>query len=122
MLYSDVTTDHAPTRIRVSSHRDVPPLLVQCGEAGTSFVNAVPADAAAQERPVVEATGDAGDAYLCNPFLVHSASWPHRGSRPRFMGQPAILHAPGMDGFEYDRPADDLSPCERSVREVLTLP
>ena len=29
------------------------------------------------------AVGDAGDVYLCHPFLVHAASYPHTGVVPR---------------------------------------
>ena len=39
------------------------------------------------------ATGRAGDVFLCHPFLVHAASWPHRGRRPRMIAQPGVaLH------------------------------
>jgi hypothetical protein len=30
--------------------------------------------------------------YVCHPFLVHRATWPHRGSGPRMVAQPAIAH------------------------------
>jgi len=40
-------------------------------------------------RPVVTATGDAGDLFLCHPFLVHAAQV-HRGAQPRFMAQPPL--------------------------------
>ena len=43
-------------------------------------------------RPAL-ATGRAGDVFLCHPFLVHAASWPHRGHRPRMIAQPGVaLH------------------------------
>jgi hypothetical protein len=118
MLFSDVGTDDAPTRIRVGSHRDVAPWLMQFGERGTVFTNAVPQHALDVDRLVVDAIGEAGDVYLCHPFLVHAASWPHRGGQPRFIGQPAILHAAGSDGFDYERP--DPSPCELAVRASLS--
>ena len=35
-------------------------------------------------------TGSAGDVYLCHPLLVHSPSWPHRGSGARMLSQPGI--------------------------------
>ena len=120
LLYSDVGVDDAPTRIRVGSHRDVAPALLEFGEGGTPFTNAVPQRVLEASGPVVDAVGEAGDAYLCHPFLVHSASWPHRGSQPRFMGQPAFFHAAASDGFNYGRA--DPSPCELAVRDVLTEP
>jgi hypothetical protein len=36
------------------------------------------------------ATGEAGDVYLCHPFLVHAATWPNRGTTPRWIAQPAL--------------------------------
>jgi hypothetical protein len=27
--------------------------------------------------------------YLCHPFIVHTATWPHRGTVPRIIVQPA---------------------------------
>ena len=48
---------------------------------------------ASAHRPTALATGGAGDVFLCHPFLVHAASWPHRGRRPRMIAQPAVaLH------------------------------
>jgi hypothetical protein len=115
MLYSDVGPDDAPTHISVGSHADMARALVPFGAAGTSFVDAVRACADPERRVVVAATGAAGDAYLCHPFLLHRASWPHRGTQPRFMGQPCIFHQ-GHDGYRYD-PAT--SPCERAVLGAL---
>jgi hypothetical protein len=33
----------------------------------------------------VHATGKAGDVFLCHPFMVHTATWPHRGAGPRMI-------------------------------------
>lgn len=44
---------------------------------------------ASAERPVVLATGQPGDVYLCHPFLVHAAQL-HDGNRARLISQPAI--------------------------------
>ena len=118
MLYSDVGPDDAPTRISVGSHADMARALVPFGTAGASFRDAVLACADPARRPVVTATGAAGDAYLCHPFLVHAASWPHRGSSPRFMGQPCIFHQ-GRDGYCYDPPS---SPAEHAVVAALGGP
>jgi hypothetical protein len=47
------------------------------------------------ERPRTRATGHAGDVFLCHPFLVHRATWPHRGAGPRMVAQPAVaIHEP----------------------------
>ncbi|HEX4247388.1 MAG TPA: phytanoyl-CoA dioxygenase [Pseudonocardia sp.] len=116
-LFSDVGERDAPTRIRVGSHVDIPPLLVPYGERGVSmFRIAAEIDAASAHRPVALATGRAGDVYLCHPFLVHAAQ-PHHGDRPRFMAQPPLYPAGPL---ELERPAGDYSPVELAIREGLT--
>lgn len=90
-LFSDVTVDDAPTRIRRGSHRVVGPMLEPFGEVGLPSSWAQLDLPRINVLPVDLATGEAGDVYLCHPFLVHAASYPHRGSRPRFIAQPAIV-------------------------------
>jgi hypothetical protein len=63
-------------------------------------------------------TGAAGDVYLCHPFLVHSATWPHRGVAPRFMAQPALV---SKEPFEYDRDSGQYSPLEIAGRIGLGM-
>jgi hypothetical protein len=117
-LFSEVTEEDAPTRIRVGSHLDVPPLLQPYGEAGVSGLEIAPklVEATAHRRQAY-ATGRPGDVYLCHPFLVHAAQ-PHHGTRPRFMAQPP-LH-PAVP-YELDRPDGDYSPVERAIRRGLHL-
>ncbi|QKG26615.1 phytanoyl-CoA dioxygenase family protein [Actinomadura verrucosospora] len=90
-LFSDVGEDDAPTRIRVGSHLDVPPILEPAGDEGVAFMD-IPGKAvpASEHRPVALATGRAGDVYLCHPFLVHAAQ-PHHGTEVKFMAQPPLL-------------------------------
>lgn len=89
-LFSDVGEDDAPTRVRVGSHLDVPPLLEHSGEDGLAFMEIAKSAAAASEyREVALATGRAGDVYLCHPFLVHAAQ-AHRGRNVKFMAQPGL--------------------------------
>ncbi len=110
-LFSDVGPDDAPTRLITGSHLFVPPILAPAGEAGMPG-----GDVAAGLRPSVlcrraaDATGRAGDVYLCHPFIVHTATWPHRGTVPRMMAQPAIEAA---DGFTLD--GADPSPVARAI-------
>jgi len=109
-LFSDVAGDCAPTRIRIGSHRDVAPALRPHGEDGLPFrqVSQLAAEVSAH-RPIALATGQAGDVYLCHPFLVHAASWPHSGSKPRLIAQPGVhLH----DAFPLTPP---LSPVELGI-------
>ncbi|GGX90783.1 phytanoyl-CoA dioxygenase family protein [Streptomyces anandii] len=115
-LFSEVTEDDAPTRIRVGSHLDVPALLEPYGEAGVSGLEIAPRLVeATAHRPLAHATGRPGDVYLCHPFLVHAAQ-PHRGSRPRFMAQPP-LH-PAVP-YELERSDGDYSVVESAIRRGL---
>ena len=117
-LFSDVGPEDAPTRIHVGSHLDVPRVLAGAGEAGLPFQEIVPRVPQAHERPLALATGHAGDVYLCHPFLVHAATWPHRGRTPRFIAQPPLTPV-GL--LELDRADGDYSPVEMAVRLALGL-
>jgi hypothetical protein len=90
VLLSDVGEDDAPTRIRAGSHWDIARALVPFGETGTPLSGLDPVLAATAHWPVELATGEAGDVYLCHPFVVHAAQ-AHRGATPRFVGQPGVL-------------------------------
>jgi hypothetical protein len=109
-LFSDVDADDAPTRIRPGSHWDAARVLAPAGDDGLAWSQAAQLAAQASSfRPTVLATGQAGDVYLCHPFLVHAASWPHAGANPRLMAQPGVaLH----DAFPLVPP---LSPAELAM-------
>ncbi|MFI5958932.1 phytanoyl-CoA dioxygenase [Cryptosporangium sp. NPDC051539] len=110
-LFTDVGDDDAPTRLALGSHLAVPRLLADAGETGKNTD-----DALSGLRPSVlcrtatHATGRAGDVFLCHPFIVHTATWPHRGRGPRMMAQPAVYVE---DGFAID--GSDLSPVARAI-------
>jgi len=90
-LLTDVDELSAPTRILRGSHLDVPRILVPFGEEGIGFSRVAPRlPASTFERQQVLAVGSAGDVYVCHPFLVHAASWPHRGKRARMIAQPGV--------------------------------
>jgi ectoine hydroxylase-related dioxygenase (phytanoyl-CoA dioxygenase family) len=112
-LLSDLGVDDAPARILRGSHLQMPALLRPYGDDGVFGLEAPlpePTDR------VALMTGDAGDVFLCHPFLVHAASWPHRGSTPRFMAQPPI----SISGeLQLDGHIDRLSPVARAVRTAL---
>ena len=115
-LFSEVTEADAPTRIRVGSHLDVPPLLEPYGEKGVSVLEIAPKLVeATADRPLAYATGSPGDVYLCHPFLVHAAQ-PHHGTRPRFMAQPPLLTTVP---HELERPDGDYSAVEFAIRRGL---
>ncbi|MCW7944126.1 phytanoyl-CoA dioxygenase [Streptomyces hygroscopicus] len=115
-LFSEVTEDDAPTRIRVGSHLDVPRLLEPYGEEGVSGLEIAPSlVAASAHRALAHATGHPGDVYLCHPFLVHAAQ-PHHGTRPRFMAQPPLYPAVPC---ELERADSDYSAVESAIRRGL---
>ena len=114
-LFSDVGLLDAPTRLLLGSHRFAAAALATRGEAGMPG-----GDVPDLLRPstfcrtTAEATGAAGDVYLCHPFIVHTATWPHRGTDPRMMAQPAV-HV--SDGFALD--GSDRSPVARAIVEGM---
>ena len=85
-------------------------MLAPAGDDGLPWVEAASAAAdASARRPTALATGQAGDVFLCHPFLVHAASWPHQGRLPRMMAQPGVaLHTQ----FPLTAP---LSPVEQAI-------
>ncbi|SCD77330.1 Phytanoyl-CoA dioxygenase (PhyH) [Streptomyces sp. DvalAA-14] len=113
-LFSDVGPDDAPTRIRVGSHLDLPPLLAGAGQGGRDwFALCQEAAAISESRPEAAATGAAGDVYLCHPFLVHAAQR-HRGRVPRFLAQPPLVPVGPLD-LSGTAP----TPVERAVLDGL---
>ncbi len=114
-LFSDVDERSAPTRLRSGSHIDTARILAPAGEAGLEWAEAARRAAqASAHRPVVLATGRAGDVFLCHEFMVHAASWPHRGDHPRMMAQPSIVLL-----SEYDLPALPVSPSTPAEQAIL---
>jgi hypothetical protein len=112
-LFTDVDADSAPTRARPGSHWDAARVLPPFGEEGLMAGRAAPmVERASAARPTALVTGRAGDVFLCHPFLVHAASWPHAGTRPRIIAQPGVaLH----DEFPLVPP---LSPVELAMAAV----
>lgn len=104
-LFSDITAQDAPTRIRAGSHRAMARALAPAGEAGLSLRELLPHFAELPGTGEVLATGPAGTVYLCHPLLMHAAQ-AHQGSVPRFMAQPPLLPAkddwlPGGSAGQY---------------------
>ncbi|MGX5820717.1 phytanoyl-CoA dioxygenase family protein [Chitinophaga lutea] len=111
-LYSDVSETDAPTRLREGSHLDVARILQPFGPAGLSFMELAQRLDETAYRPQALATGEAGDVYLCHPFLAHAAQ-AHRGKTPKFMAQPALLARGEFDPWREDGAA---SPVEKAIR------
>jgi hypothetical protein len=112
-LLSDISADDAPTRILEGSHHAMPALLRPFGESGVQGQVVPLPDVTG---PIALATGSAGDVFLCHPFLVHAASWPHRGPGPRVIAQPPI----SVNGsVRIGVPDRALSPVARPIRRAL---
>jgi phytanoyl-CoA dioxygenase PhyH len=111
-LFSDIGVDDAPTRIRVGSHLDVPAALAHASDAGMPFADVNRHLPNVHRRELALATGQAGDVYLCHPFLVHAGDR-NRGSRPRFLAQPPLYWREPLD---LDGPPDRDSPVDVAIR------
>jgi hypothetical protein len=112
-LFSDVSEQDAPTRIKLGSHLIVPRLLAPAGDRGMSMAEISRlAEQDTAGLPEATAMGAAGTVYLCHPFLVH-AGQPHRGTTPRFLGQPPLI--PKMR-FELTRYDSNYSLVEQALR------
>lgn len=118
-LLSDVGPADAPPRVLPGTHLEMARLLYPAGEIGLPGAygekqSEIPLPDTS--GPVEMATGDAGDVYLCHPFLVHAAGWPHPESAPRFIAQPPI----GLPGaVRLDRAANELSLVARAIRHGI---
>lgn len=108
--------DDAPTRTLVGSHLDVPKVLEPIGERGTHFENVVAALPAVDKRKVARATGNAGDVYLCHPFLAHARELAARRHQTAFLAPPAL---PPAALLQLERPDADHSPVEIAIRVGL---
>ena len=82
-LFSDVSEQDAPTRIKIGSHLDVARILEPEGEEGLSFMQLAQKLDSLPLHDEALATGSAGTVYLCHPFLVHAAQ-DHHGTTPKF--------------------------------------
>lgn len=116
-LFSDVSADDAPTRIRVGSHIDAARLLAPAGEAGLTLRELVAGDfGGSAQREETMAVGAAGTVYLCHPFLVHAAQ-AHRGTAPRFMAQPPLMP---REPISLDRADGDYSLVEQAILNAIS--
>jgi hypothetical protein len=115
MLFSDVGSHDAPTRVRLGSHLDAARCLF--ANKGPSDFFDVSKELALQTEylPEALATGEAGDVWLCHPFVVHAAQR-HRGYRVKFMGQPPLS---GVGPIDPTRSPSNRSPVEEAVSLAL---
>ena len=114
-LFSDVTEQDAPTRIKVGSHLDVATILEPEGEQGLSFMELALRLDTLPGREEALATGNAGTVYLCHPFIVHAAQ-DHHGTMPKFMAQPPLLT---KKDFDTSRTKNEYCPVEIAILNGL---
>ena len=109
-------TSRSMMRRRASSRVHITRCPHFSGRSAKTGVMGLSAPLPDPDGSVGSATGLAGDVYLCHPFLVHAASWPHVGSRPRLIAQPPIA----LEGALRLETADqELSPVALTVRRAL---
>ncbi|QHT72013.1 phytanoyl-CoA dioxygenase family protein [Rhodocytophaga rosea] len=116
-LFSNVSENDAPTRIRVGSHLDVAKVLQPAGETGLPFMELAGKLAELTERQEILATGKAGTVYLCHPFLVHGAQ-PHHGNEPRFLAQPPLIL---KEDLQIEGKSGKYTPVEEAIRLGVNL-
>jgi len=114
-LFSEITKDDAPTRIKPGSHIEVAKLLKPYGNKGLSFLQLVEKLNATSSDEDVFATGEPGTVYLCHPFLAHAAQ-AHHGKIPRFIAQPPLLP---KEDLQIQRADGNYSPVEMAIRKGL---
>ncbi|MES2765150.1 MAG: phytanoyl-CoA dioxygenase [Bacteroidota bacterium] len=110
-LFSEVSENDAPTRIRVGSHLEVARILKDFGDDGLSFMELAQRLDETAQRPEALATGSPGTVYLCHPFIAHAAQ-AHRGTTPKFMAQPPLLT---KRDFNLSREDNDYCPVEIAI-------
>ncbi|MDP9093000.1 MAG: phytanoyl-CoA dioxygenase [Actinomycetota bacterium] len=116
-LFSDIGPDDAPTRLRLGSHHHAAQLLFGNGRPVGFSCAARELIPLTDQLSEAAATGEAGDVWLCHPFVLHAAQR-HRGTRVRFMAQPPLT---GIEPIEPTRPAADRSPVEEAVYRAMSI-
>ena len=114
-LFTDVSDNDAPTRIRVGSHLDVARILEPFGTDGLAFLKLAQRAEHTTHCKEALATGPAGTVYLCHPFLVHAAQ-AHHGKVPRIMAQPPLF---AKEPVTLQRPDGNYSPVELAIRQAI---
>lgn len=111
VLFSNTPENGSPTLLKVGSHLDVAKVLSTANNVPQSSHDIFHSLEDFNKYEIACATGNAGDVYLCHPFLIHAAQR-NLHDQPRFMGQPG-LHP--VAPLSYDGPIELISPVERAV-------
>lgn len=118
-LFSDVEPCGGATLMASGSHQVVASVLADAPSEGLDYDEI--AESVYEIQPqfeVAEATGSAGDVYLCHPLLMHRASI-NLGDQPRFIANPAIsLKEPmRVDATATASP----TPVEQAIHMAVTI-
>jgi hypothetical protein len=115
-LWQDVGSFDSPTLLAPGSHRAVAKLIARFepdGISGAEIVSVVHAEL--KVDAVIEATGVAGDVFVCHPFLAHSIN-PAGPSTPRLISNVAVH---GSKPLALTGSLSDLTPVEAAIAHAL---
>jgi hypothetical protein len=115
-LWRDVGSFDSPTLLAPGSHRAVAKLIARFepdGISGPDIVSVVHAEL--RLDAVIEATGAAGDVFVCHPFLAHSIN-PAGPSTPRLISNVAVH---GSNPLALTGSLSDLTPVEAAIAPAL---
>lgn len=115
-LWQDVGSSDSPTLLVPGSHRAVAKLIA-CfepdGISGADIVSRVHTELTVDA--VTEATGAAGDVFVCHPFLAHTIN-PAGPSAPRLISNVAVH---GSKPLTLTGSLSDLTPVETAIAQAL---
>ncbi len=115
-LFSDVSPMTRPARLVCGSHVAVSEFLAPYGEDG-AYPDAGSWYPSTLCVPAAHVVGTAGDVSLCHPLVVHSATWPHRGTGPPMTPSPPCMPLQADHGphgpVPSHQPRNRRRPCPR---------
>jgi hypothetical protein len=117
-LWQDVGSNDSPTLLSPGSHLTVARLIKKfepAGIPGSQILSVISQNISVSE--VVEATGAAGDVFICHPFLAHTIN-PASPDRPRVISNIAVQ---ATGALNLDEREGALSPVEAVIASALRV-
>lgn len=115
LLFGDVGADEGGTPLVRGSHAMVARMIADAGPEGIANDALVAALPEPDPTTIVHFTGEAGDAVLVHPFLMHGFG-PNRGRKLRVACNPLYALREPM---QLERPDGAYSPVEDAIRRAL---
>ncbi|KIO77847.1 hypothetical protein TH53_06830 [Pedobacter lusitanus] len=115
-MFSNIEKGGGGTALRIGSHKYIAQLLHRSGSAGISYQELKGIADQAEDFPVEEATGNAGDVLWMHPFLIHARS-PNVSQTVRIAANRTISLYD--DIYPLNSDIDSLSILEQSIRSAL---